>query len=182
MASGGRGPLSTQKIYERQPNLFWVKSYHNVLIVIMASGRRGPLSTPKIYERQPNLFWIKDILEGGGPLLPKKCMKGSPISFGLRISRSATWQGVHWRMMITWIRIILTARTAWSPSSSWGKRGRIEAILQCSAHSSVMELRRMAVVIILVIVGLWPRRFCRGHQWRLLRLDGTGRRAEAAWG
>ena len=157
MASGGRGPLSTQKMYERQPNLFWVKSYHNVLIVIMASGGRGPL-------------------------LPKNCMKGSPISFGLRISRSATWQGVHWRMMITWIRIILTARTAWSPSSSWGKRGRIEAILQCSAHSSMMELRRMAVVIILVIIGLWPRRFCRGHHWRLLRLDGTGRRAEAAWG
>ena len=160
MASGGRGPLSTQKMYERQPNLFWVKSYHNVLIVIMASGGRGPL-------------------------LPKKCMQGRPISFELRISRSATWQGVHWWMMITWIRIILTARTAWSPSSSWGKRGRIEAILQCSAHSSMMELRRMAVVIILVIIGLWPRRFCRGRHLghrRLLRLDGTGRRAEAAWG
>ena len=152
----------------------------------MASGGRGYL--PKKYMKgSPISFGLRIAyhngkLEGVVRNLPQKCMKGSPISFGLRISRSATWQGVHWRMMITWIRIILTARTAWSPSSSWGKRGRIEAILQCSAHSSVMELRRMAVVIILVIVGLWPRRFCRGHHWRLLRLDGTGPRAEAAWG
>ena len=147
--------------------------------------REGSVIYPKNIWKAAQSFLDLGYLEGGGPLLPKKCMKGSLISFGLRISRSATWQGVHWRMMITWIRIILTTRTAWSPSSSWGKRGRIEAILQCSSHSSMMELRRMAVVIILVIIGLWPRRFCRGRHlghWRLLRLDGTGRRAEAAWG
>ena len=167
MASGGRGYLP-KKYMKGSPISFGLRiAYHNVPIVIMANWREGSIITQRMYERQSNLFWIKDIMEGSGPLLPKKCMKGSPISFGLRISRSATWQGVHWRMMITWIRIILTARTAWSPSSSWGKRGRIEAILQCSAHSSMMELRRMAVVIILVIIGLWPRRFCRGHHWRL---------------